>query len=419
MNDSTLIQAFSDYISSKNIDHPTMMRILQDVFRNMIKRKFGTDKNFDIIINVDKGDLEVLRFRTIVEDDAPNFDETDQLRLSEAHKIEPDFEVGEEVTESININKIFGRRIVQTAYQTLVQRIRDLETNSIYDKYKDMVGDLVVGEVYQDLSRELVILDDENNELILPKNNQIYKDNFRKGSILKAVVHKVDISNNNVKIVLSRTSPEFLKRLFESEIPEVEDGTIMIKKVVREPGDRAKVAVESYDERVDPVGACVGINGSRIRSVLREVCQENIDIIHYSDNLELLIKRTLAPALVNNVKIGSGKDKASVFLDKDQISLAIGKGGININLASRLTGIAIDLFRELTAQEKIEEEEDVELSEFLDVIDEWVVEEFKKIGLDTAKTVLAANPNDLAKRTDLEEETVNFVLEVLRKEFDQ
>lgn len=419
MDNTTLIRAFADYVSSKHLDHPTMTQILEDVFRSMIKRKYGRDSNFEITINIDEGTLEIVRTCLVIADEVENFDKDIEIPLREALKIQPDFKVGEKVTvELIDINVVFGRRLVQTAYQTLIQRVRELETSSVYDKYKDLVGDIISGEVYQVLPHELIILDEDRNELSLPKGHQIYKDRFRRGAPIRAVVHEVENNNGRIKIILSRASSDFLKRLFELEIPEVEDGTVVVRKVVRIPGDRSKVMVESFDERIDPVGTCVGVNGSRIRSIYRELCQENIDIINYSEDAALLIKRSLAPAQVADVKIGSDGKKVSVFMDKEQISLAIGKGGANINLASELTGFEIDIFRKLTAQEEVENEEDVELSEFLDVIDEWVIDEFKKIGFDTAKTVLSADPEDLAKRTDLEDETIDFVLDVLRKEFE-
>lgn len=418
MDNSALISAFTDYVSSKHLDYPTMERIMEDVFRSMIKRKYGLDSNFEITINIDEGILEITRSRLIVDDDVKDFDKALQIPLQKALCIENDFEVGEEVIEPIDINATFGRRMVQTAYQTLIQQIRELETNSVYDKYKDLVGDIFSGEVYQVLPHEVIILDEDRNELILPKNYQIYKDHFHRGMPTRAIIHEVENNNGRIRIILSRSSTDFLKRLFELEIPEVEDGTIALRKVVRIPGDRSKVIVESFDERIDPVGTCVGVNGSRIRSIYRELCQENIDIINYSDDDALLIRRALAPAQVDDVKIGSDGERASVFMAKDQISLAIGKAGANINLASDLTGFEIDIFRKLTAQEEVENEEDVELSEFLDVIDGWIIDEFKKIGFDTAKTVLSADPADLAKRADLEEETVAFVVDVLRKEFE-
>ncbi|MEN7547922.1 transcription termination factor NusA [Rapidithrix thailandica] len=415
MNSSVLIEQFQDFSNKKNIDRPTMIRILEDVFRTMIRKKFASDQNFDVIINVDEGDLEIWRYREIVADNPEEFNENTQIRLSDAKKIEEDFEVGEEVAEEVKIID-FGRRMVQTARQTLIQKVKDLEKDILFQKYKDLVGDIITGEVYQTLGRELIIVDGEKNELSLPRNEQIYKDRYRKGDTIRAIVHRVEMVNNNPKIILSRTSPQFLERLFESEVPEVYDGLITIKKVVREPGERAKVAVESYDDRIDPVGACVGMKGSRIHSIVRELQNENIDVINYTDNLELYISRALSPAKINNIKIDEENKRVSVFLNRDQVSLAIGKGGQNIKLASRLVDMEIDVFRELGEFE--DEEEDVELKEFTDVIEDWMIEELNRIGLDTAKSVLAVSRNDLVRRTDLEEESIDFILEILRKEFE-
>ncbi|MBX2840913.1 MAG: transcription termination factor NusA [Flammeovirgaceae bacterium] len=415
MNSSILIESFADFAKLKNIDRPTMIRILEDVFRTMVRRKFGTDQNFDVIINVDKGDLEIWRYREIVEDDAEVEDENLTIRLSLAKKIETDFEVGEEVAEEVKILD-FGRRQVQTARQTLIQKVKDLEKDILFQKYKDLVGEMVTCEVYQVLSRELILIDGEKNELSLPKTEQIYKDRFRKGDSVRSIIHRVEMVNNNPKIILSRTSPVFLERLFEGEVPEVFDGLITIKKVVREPGERAKVAVESYDDRIDPVGACVGMKGSRIHSIVRELQNENIDVINYTDNIDLYIARALSPAKINNIKVDEDNGRVSVFLNRDQVSLAIGKGGQNIKLASKLVGMEIDVFRELGDFE--DDDEDVELREFVDVIDEWMIDELKRIGLDTAKTVLAISPQDLLRRTELEEESIDFIRETLRKEFD-
>ena len=416
MDSSVLINTFADFAKLKNIDRPTMIRILEDVFRTMVRKKFNTDQNFDVIINVDKGDLEIWRYREIVEDDAEVEDENLTIRLSEAKKIEEDFEVGEEVAEEVKIID-FGRRLVQTARQTLIQKVKDLEKDILFQKYKDLVGDMLTCEVYQTLSREIILIDNERQELSLPKNEQIFKDRFRKGDTVRAIIHRVEMVNNNPKIILSRTSPEFLERLFENEVPEVYDGLITIKKVVREPGERAKVAVESYDDRIDPVGACVGMKGSRIHSIVRELQNENIDVINYTDNIELYIARALSPAKINSIKIDESKKRASVFLNRDQVSLAIGKGGQNIKLASRLVGLEIDVFRELGEYE--DDDEDVELSEFTDVIDEWMIDELKRIGLDTAKSVLAVSPQDLFRRTELEEESIDWIREILKKEFEQ
>lgn len=415
MNTSELIDSFADFARLKNIDRPTMIRILEDVFRTIIKRKYPSDDNFDVIINVDKGDLEIWRYREIVDDAEEEFDENLQIRLTDARKIESDFEVGEELAEEVKIED-FGRRMVQTARQTLIQRVKDLEKDILFTKYRDLVGEMMVCEVYQILSRELILLDNEGSELSLPKMEMIPKDRFRKGDHVKVIVHRVEMNNNNPRIVTSRTSGQFLERLFEAEVPEIYDGLITIKKVVREPGERAKVAVESYDDRIDPVGACVGMKGSRIHSIVRELQHENIDVINYTENKELFISRALSPAKVNSMKIDEASGRVSVFLDRDQVSLAIGKSGMNIKLASRLVGMEIDVFRELGDYE--EDEEDVELMEFDDVIEEWMLEELKRIGLDTAKSVLAVSKDDLLRRTELEEEMIDFIFEVLKKEFE-
>jgi transcription termination/antitermination protein NusA len=421
MDITNLIESFADFAKQKNIDRPTMIRILEDVFRNMIKKKYGVDENgqplstdnFDIIINADKGDLEIYRIREIVDDDSEDIWEHDKISLTEAKKIEPDFEVGEEVSEQVEIED-FGRRAVTTARQTLMQKVKDLEKDILFQKYKDIVGEIITGEVYQTLSREVLLTDGEGNEISIPRNEQIQKDRYRKGENVRAIVHKVEMVNGNPKIVLSRTSPVFLERLFEQEVPEVYDGLITIKKVVREPGERAKVAVESYDDRIDPVGACVGMKGSRIHAIVRELQNENIDVINYTENLELYITRALSPAKISSVKIDKDNNKVSVYLKPDQVSLAIGKGGLNIKLASRLVGMEIDVFREL---DEIQEE-DVDLNEFSDEIEKWVIDELNRIGLDTAKSVLSLNKEELVRRTDLEEETVENVLSVLKKEFE-
>src|SRR5690349_1224530 len=422
MDISTLIESFAEFAKQKNIDRPTMIRILEDVFRNMIKKKYGVDENgkvvptdnFDIIINADKGDQEIYRIREIVEDDSEDIWEHDKISLSEAQKIEPDFEVGEEVSEQIDIEE-FGRRAVTTARQTLMQKVKDLEKDILYQKYKDIVGEIITGEVYQVLSKEVLLIDGEGNEISIPRGEQIPKDRYRKGESVRAIVHKVDMVNGNPKIILSRTSPVFLERLFEQEVPEVYDGLITIKKVVREPGERAKVAVESYDDRIDPVGACVGMKGSRIHAIVRELQNENIDVINYTENLELFIQRALSPAKIVSIKIDKDNGRVSVYLKPDQVSLAIGKGGLNIKLASRLVGYEIDVFRELAEGQS---EEDVDLNEFGDEIEGWVIDELNRIGLDTAKSVLALSKEELVRRTDLEEETVDGVLTILKKEFE-
>lgn len=413
MDAGILIDSFADFARNKNIDRPTMIRILEDVFRTMIRKKFKVDDNFDIIINTDKGDLEIWRFREIVDDNSEDIWDHDKISLSDARKIEPDFEIGEEVAEEIKLID-FGRRAVMTARQTLIQKIKDLEKDILFDKYKDLVGEIITGEVYQTLSREVLLIDGEGNELNLPKSEQISKDRYRKGDSVRAIIHRVEMVNGNPRIILSRTSGTFLERLFESEVPEVYDGLITIRKVVREPGERAKVAVESYDDRIDPVGACVGMKGSRIHSIVRELQNENIDVINYTENLDLYIARALSPAKIQSMKISEEKDRVSVFLKPDQVSLAIGRGGQNIKLASRLVGLEIDVFRELGDFE----DEDVDLDEFSDEIEDWVIDEFKRIGLDTAKSVLTLTIDDLVRRTDLEEETVTNVVNILKQEFE-
>ncbi|MCC9136355.1 transcription termination factor NusA [Pontibacter silvestris] len=412
MNSSVLIESFAEFAKFKNIDRPTMMRILEDVFRTMIRKKWSTDENFDIILNVEKGDLEIWRNREIVDDNSEDIWDHDKISLSDARKIEPDFEVGEEVSEEIQLED-FGRRAVLTARQTLIQRIKDMEKELLFQKYKDLVGEIISGEVYQVWNREVLLLDQEENELLIPKGEQIPKDRYRKGDVVRAVVQRVEIVNGNPKIILSRTAPAFLERLFENEVPEIFDGLIAIKKIVREPGERAKVAVESFDDRIDPVGACVGMKGSRIHSIVRELENENIDVINYTDNLELYIQRALSPAKISSMKIDEEAGRVSVFLKPDQVSLAIGKGGQNIKLASRLVGMEIDVFRESETYE-----EDINLEEFSDEIEAWVIEELKRVGLDTAKSVLAISKEDLLRRTELEEETIEDVLDILREEFD-
>lgn len=424
MDSSTLIESFAEFAKFKNIDRPTMIRILEDVFRTMIRKKYVTDENFDVIINLDKGDLEIWRYRTIVADNADVYDPNDKdddfefednlhIKITDAKKIESDFEVGEEVAEEVKLID-FGRRVVMTARQTLIQKVKDLEKDILFQEYKDLVGDIVSVEVYQTLSREILCMDDEGNELSLPKGEQIPKDRFRKGDSLRAIIHRVEMINGNPKIILSRTSPEFLIRLFEAEVPEVFDGLISIKKVVREPGERAKVAVESYDDRVDPVGACVGMKGSRIHSIVRELENENIDVINFTENLDLYVARALSPAKITSIK-EADDNRLSVYLKPDQVSLAIGKGGQNIKLASKLIGKEIDVYRELA---DFEQEEDVDLDEFSDEIDEWVINELKRIGLDTAKSVLSLSKDDLVRRTELEEETVNDLFGILTQEFE-
>jgi len=406
-----LIESFSEFKEFKNIDRATMMSILEEVFRGMVEKKWGTDENFDVIINIDKGDLEVWRNREIVEDDAIE-DENLQIAYSDAIKIEPDFEVGEEVSEEVKLED-FGRRSVLALRQNLISKVLELEKDNLFKKYKDRVGDIVTGEVYQIWKKELLVLDDEGNELIMPRTEQIPSDFFKKGDTLRAVVDSVEMRNNKPLVILSRVSPVFLERLFELEVPEVFDGLITIKKIVREPGERAKVAVESYDDRIDPVGACVGMKGSRIHGIVRELRNENIDVINFTNNVQLYITRALSPAKVSSIVINEEEDKAEVYLKPDQVSLAIGKGGYNIKLAGSLTGHEIDVFRELEGNA-----EDVELDEFVDEIDEWIIDELKKVGCDTAKSVLELSIEDLVKRTDLELETIQEVRKIFEAEFE-
>ncbi len=408
-----MIDSFAEFARSKSIDRPTMISVLEEVFRTMIRKKYGTDDNFDVIINPENGDLEMWRTREIVDDNSEDIWDYDKIPLSEARKIQADFEVGEEVAEEVKLED-FGRRLVQTARQTLIQKIKDLEKEIMFEKYKDQVGDFFTGEVYQVLRNEIIVLDSEGNELSLPRGEQIPKDKFWKGDSVKAVIHRAEMLNGTPKITLSRTSPIFLERLFEIEIPEIYDGIITIRKIVREPGERAKVAVESFDDRIDPVGACVGMKGSRIHTIVRELGNENIDVINYTENFELLISRALSPAKISSIQVDREARRVSVYLRPDQVSLAIGKGGQNIKLAGKLVGMEIDVFREMEDQS----EEDVDLSEFADEIDEWMIAELHKIGLDTAKSVLVLSKEELVRRTDLEENTVEEILEILRKEFE-
>lgn len=415
MNSVELISSFSDFARDKNIDKPTMISVLEEVFRTMIRKKFGSDENFNVIINPESGDLEMWRTREIVDDNSEDIWDFDKIPLADAKLIEPDFEIGEEVAELIKLED-FGRRVVQTARQTLVQKIKDIEKESLYEKYKDLVGEVVTSEVYQILGRELILLDNDDNELILPKTEMISKDRFKKGDTIRAIIHKVEMSNGTPKIILSRISPVFLERLFEQEIPEIYDGTITIRKIVREPGERAKVAVESYDDRVDPVGACVGMKGSRIHGIVRELQNENIDVINFTENLELLVARTLSPAKLNSMTIDKERRRISVYLNSDQVSMAIGRGGQNIKLAGKLVGYEIDVFRDVPKDEL--DDEDVELTEFSNEIEAWILAELHKIGLDTAKQVLALSKEELERRTELEEETIEDILSILRSEFE-
>ncbi len=412
MDHAILTESFSEFKDVKNIDRATMMSILEDVFKGMLRKKYGNADNIDIIVNPDKGDLEIWRNRIIVEDgmvEDPNL----QIAYSDAIKIEPDFEVGEELTEEVKLLD-FGRRAVLAARQNLVSRILELEKDGIYKKYKDRVGDIITGEVYQVWKKETLVVDDEGNELILPKNEIIPSDFYKKGDTVRAVVVRVEMVNANPRIILSRTSPLFLERLFENEVPEVFDGLITIKNIVREPGERAKVAVESYDDRIDPVGACVGMKGSRIHGIVRELRNENIDVINFTNNTQLYIQRALNPAKISSIKLDEENKRASVYMKPDQVSLAIGKGGYNIRLAGKLTGYEIDVYRDTDE----EESEDVDLDEFKDEIDEWILEEFKKIGCDTAKSVLEIPVEELVNRTDLEEETIKEVIKILKAEFE-
>lgn len=411
MSNINLIDSFQEFKDFKNIDRPTMMSVLEDVFRSMIRKKYGTDENCDVIVNTDNGDLEIWRTRVVMED---GFSEDDDLEieLAEAKLLDPDLEVGDEHIELITLES-FGRRAILAARQTLVSKILELEKDEIYKKYKDRVGEIITGEVYQVWKKETLVLDDEGNELLLPKSEQIPADYFKKGDSVRAVVHKVDMMNSNPKIIISRTAPEFLQRLFELEVPEIFDGLITIKKIVREPGERAKVAVESYDDRIDPVGACVGMKGSRIHGIVRELKNENIDVINFTNNVQLYIQRALSPAKITSIKLDDDKKTAAVYLKPDQVSLAIGRGGHNIKLAGKLTGYEIDVYREAD-----EHEEDVDIEEFSDEIEGWILDEFKRIGLDTAKSILALSVGELVKRTDLEEETVKDVLSILQAEFE-
>ena len=411
MDHHVLIESFSEFKEVKNIDRATMMSILEDVIRGMLRKKYGTADNFDVIINIDKGDLELYRNRVIVEDGMVE-DPAMEIAYSEAIRIEPDFEVGEDLTETVKLGD-FGRRAVLALRQNLVARISELEKDGVYRKYKDRVGEILTGEVYQIWKKEILILDDEGNELILPKNETIPADFFKKGDAVRSVIQRVEMVNNNPRIILSRTSPVFLERLFEQEVPEVFDGLITIKNIVREPGERAKVAVESYDDRIDPVGACVGMKGSRIHGIVRELRNENIDVINYTTNLQLYITRALSPAKITSIKLDDETHRAAVYMKPDQVSLAIGKDGHNIKLAGRLTGYEIDVYRDSE-----DEEEDVDIEEFSDEIDGWIIDELKAIGCDTAKSVLAISVEDLVSRTDLEEETIREVVKILRSEFE-
>ena len=409
-----MVETMKEFKDTKNIDRTTLVSVLEESFRNGIAKIFGSDENFDVIVNPDKGDLEIYRNRVVVADGEVK-DENKEIALSEAQKIEHDYEVGEDVSEPIEFAK-FGRRAILNLRQTLASKILELEHDSLYNKYKDRVGQIISGEVYQVWKREVLLVDDENNEMILPKAEQIPSDQYRKGETVRAVILRVDNENNNPKIILSRTSPMFLERLLEAEVPEINDGLISIKRIARMPGERAKIAVESYDERIDPVGACVGVRGSRVHGIVRELCNENIDVINYTANIKLFIQRALSPAQVSSINVDEENKKAEVYLQPEEVSLAIGRGGLNIKLASMLTGFTIDVFRELGENES---EEDIYLEEFSDEIDQWVIDAIKGIGLDTAKQVLNAPREMLIEKADLEEETVDGVIRVLKAEFEQ
>ena len=413
VNAISMIDTFKEFTETKNIDRTTLVSVLEESFRNVLAKMFGSDDNFDVIVNPDKGDFEIYRNREVVADGEVK-DENKEISLSDARKIEDDYEVGEEVSEHVDFAK-FGRRAILNLRQTLASKVLELVHDSLYNKYKERVGQVISGEVYQVWKREVLLVDDENNELILPKAEQIPSDQYRKGETVRAIILRVDNENNNPKIILSRTSPVFLERLLEAEVPEINDGLISIKKIARMPGERAKIAVESYDERIDPVGACVGVKGSRVHGIVRELCNENIDVINYTANTKLFIQRALSPAKVSSISIDEESRKAEVFLKPEEVSLAIGRGGLNIKLASMLTEYTIDVFREI---EENEAEEDIYLEEFADEIDQWIIDAIKGIGLDTAKAVLNAPREMLVEKADLEEETVDNLLNVLRAEFE-
>ncbi len=410
----SMFDSFKEFKETKNIDRTTLMSVLEESFRNVIAKIFGSDENFDVIVNPDKGDFEIYRNRTVVADDAEH-DDNKEITLTEARKIQEDYEIGEDVSEKVDFSK-FGRRAILNLRQTLASKVLELEHDSLYNKYKDRVGQLISAEVYQVWKREVLLVDDENNELILPKGEQIPRDQYRKGEAVRAVILRVDNANNNPKIILSRTSPLFMQRLLEQEVPEIADGLITVQRIARMPGERAKIAVESYDERIDPVGACVGVKGSRVHGIVKELCNENIDVINYTSNTKLFIQRALSPARVSKMNIDEENHKAEVFLEPEEVSLAIGRGGMNIKLASMLTEYTIDVFRD--TKEGDPQEEDIYLDEFADEIDQWIIDAIKGIGLDTAKAVLNAPREMLVEKADLEEETVDNVLEVLKAEFE-
>jgi len=413
MSSINLIESFQEFKEAENIDRPTLMKVIEDVFKTLLRKKYNTDENFDVIVNDQTGDLEIFRRREIVEDDAVE-DDNLQIAYSDAIKIEPDYSVGEEVYEEVNVTD-FGRRAILAAKQTLAARIGDLKKNNLLKKYADRVGDIITGEVYQIWKKEILLLDDEGNELIMPKSEQIPTDFFKKGESVRAVVKKVEMRNNTPIIILSRTHSSFLEKLLEIEVPEIMDGLIVVRKIVREPGERAKVAVESYDDRIDPVGACVGMKGSRIHGIVRELRNENIDIINFTNNIQLLIQRSLTPARINRMDLNTEEHHVSVYLEPDQVSLAIGKKGVNIKLAQELTGYSIDVYRDVQDEG---DEYDIDLDEFSDEIEGWVIDEFKRIGCDTALSVLELSVDELERRTDLERETIEDVHRILQAEFD-
>ena len=411
---ASMIDTFREFKETKNIDRTTLVSVLEESFRNVLAKIFGSDENFDVIVNPDKGDFEIYRNRVVVADGEVE-DENKEITLTEARKIQADYEVGEDVSEKVDFNK-FGRRAILTLRQTLASKILELEHDSLYNKYKDRVGQIISGEVYQVWKREVLIVDDENNELILPKSEQIPADQYRKGETVRAVILRVDNDNNNPKIILSRTAPIFLQRLLEAEVPEIAEGLIAIRRIARMPGERAKIAVETFDDRIDAVGACVGVKGSRVHGIVHELCNENLDVINYSSNLKVFIQHALAPALISSVTIDEANKKAEVYLKPEEVSKAIGRGGMNIKLASMLTEYTIDVFREI---DESQADEDIYLDEFSDEIDQWVIDAIKGIGLDTAKQVLNAPRDMLVEKADLEEETVDNVLNILRAEFEQ
>lgn len=410
-----LIESFQEFKEAEGIDRPTLMKVMEDVFKTLIRKKYGSDENFDVIVNDQKGDLEIFRRRTIVDDD-DLYNTLTEIEYKDAIKIEPDYQVGEELYEEVDIQKEFGRRAILAGKQTLAARINDLKKNVLIKKYEDRIGDIVSGEVYQVWKKEVLILDEDGNEMLLPKSEQIPSDYFKKGDTIRAVVKKVELKNSQAVIILSRTSPSFLEKLLEIEVPEIFDGLIVVKKIVRDPGERAKVAVESYDDRIDPVGACVGMKGSRIHGIVRELKNENIDVINWTANTQLLIQRSLTPAKITSIDMDTEKKHANVFLKPDQVSLAIGRRGVNIKLACELTGYEIDVFRD---NEGEEDEFDIDLDEFSDEIDTWIIDELKRVGCDTARSVLDLTAEELERRTDLEKETIAEIRRILEEEFEK